>query len=1196
MPSRLYFSNSLDALAERLIQGLGGNDPFNPPDIATPSSALRGWLQIRMAEKLGIAANLKFPHLEKLLWNRLAELDHFRNAEDRQPARLLDTLNFQGMILTWLSSQGGPAALKHYLKPEDGEPYDEARRLCQLSGRLASLFREYEYSRVSEGGFKGLAETWSRGENCFDQYHRGPKFSSSQRNQVRKLEEWQREIYQALFREGGLRDRWGEASGVYRYTLPQYAEMVLNQTRTPQAPLRGVGGESVPTFHLFGLSHISPFHRALIYRLGDEKLLGNKTADFEIYALNPCAESWEDTTISKRRLSDAELQEEELPFESEENALLSRLGKPGRETIKLWSQITDYDFESCFKEPESNTLLNTVQGAVLHRQGPLIAEERKAQDASLQIFSAPDRYAEVESAKARIAELLLTDKDLRLEDIAIIPANFEEYLPVIETVFSALPPNPPMGGSGGKGAGYVPYCLPEAGMLSESALLRGFRDLMALGAGTFRRHELVKWIENSTVSKRLRLNRGTIIAFGNFLERSGFQEGWDDEYPDQDSIPGSLSTAEAAIQRALLGLILDPTDANLETAGFHPAANAVAGWDREELSRCLELLENLRNDLRPFRSGEILSFKEWSEWLLRLLENYFAVDSEQPLEIQAAADLRRFCADLAHWESVQGISHHAISVLLEDHFRDPRSVRMPFLQGGVRIGSLNALRSLPFKHVYILGLNAGDFPASREASPLDLRGYRRVLGEADPATRDLYAFLESISTTSECLMLSYVRRDAARDSVRQPSQALAGLIAYLESDIFPHGTSFQIVELDSDGRSTDSSSPRPRVETLRMKAITHHSNLSEADARTLVASHYPSSTPVKWAELPEVETPVWDLRHLTMFLQNPAEHACFQHFRLNASRDDGEQSQPLFLNKWETGKLLQTGLRVEFVQPGQGKDAVLLALQRQIWNGQGPPGLYADLEMETLRVEAENFLENKIADLRDAIQSLGLHYAGTLRLGGQGMQLLEPPILDYPAFNASTMGIPALIQGTVPLFFKGKGSEGGWGLCIDEKAHDREILFAYLFHLCVAALDSEKNFSGPGYILSPDTEKIFLLPKLDPKTAARDLKSILDDAGHVPDFDHLPLQTIEKIVGKDFDNLPNNEDWKELIEEKEREDEESAFAPLNPPMGGRGGKRSRILRGIEPEVPTEAGVKIRRRILPYLQWKNGWDEVGDDES
>jgi exonuclease V gamma subunit len=156
VPARLHFSNSLDALAERLRKNLDreSRDPFMTQSIATPASALRDWLKVRLAESAGVAAGLSFPHLENLLWERLAERDRHRDAADRQPARQLDSFGFQGLVLARLRHKP-PEDVRHYLESSEAE--DSARRECQLAGRLASLFREYEYNRVAEHGFAGVA-------------------------------------------------------------------------------------------------------------------------------------------------------------------------------------------------------------------------------------------------------------------------------------------------------------------------------------------------------------------------------------------------------------------------------------------------------------------------------------------------------------------------------------------------------------------------------------------------------------------------------------------------------------------------------------------------------------------------------------------------------------------------------------------------------------------------------------------------------------------------------------------------------------------------------------------------------------------------------------------------------------------------------------------------------------------------------
>src|SRR5690606_9979863 len=111
-----------------------------------------------------------------------------------------------------------------------------------------------------------------------------------------------------------------------------------------------------------------------------------------IYALNPCAEYWEDVqTLRERRARgprplvpgaveparvaatrpDAEERAEgELRDVLDENGLLALFGKPGRETIKLWCELTGHDFHEDFRAPSSGGLLAAVQESVLRREGP----------------------------------------------------------------------------------------------------------------------------------------------------------------------------------------------------------------------------------------------------------------------------------------------------------------------------------------------------------------------------------------------------------------------------------------------------------------------------------------------------------------------------------------------------------------------------------------------------------------------------------------------------------------------------------------------------------------------------------------------------------------------------------------------------------------------------------------------------------
>lgn len=457
MPAQLYFSNSPAVLLDKLAENLAWDDPFASPNIATANPSMRRWVQMRLADKLGISANIDFMLLERLLWRRLAELDVEREAANRKPARLLDEQGLEGFILS-LCLTHPPDEIRAYLDEGASDATAYAQRLGQLARKLAGYFREYEYSRVPEHGRKGLTQLWKEGEDCFRGFL-DKKAGRIAHRQVEKLEKWQKAVYHAIFKTGGLRDTLGERTGQYAYTLPQFAEMVLAQKRpTPDRP-------DTPIYHLFGLSQISPFHRSLIRRLSDPEALPQRHSGFYIYSLNPCAVYWEDVLTPKarrkkiqedllqrqqflgwRQLSGDEkdrirldleaLQKEELHLDADENPLLSRWGGPGRENTQLWSQLTGYDFHDYFVEPEAPTVLSTVQRAVLHRSGALPQSERLRQDSSLQILACPEIHREVETVHDSIIANLLENPGLNPEDIAIMVPDMDRYRNIIESVFT----------------------------------------------------------------------------------------------------------------------------------------------------------------------------------------------------------------------------------------------------------------------------------------------------------------------------------------------------------------------------------------------------------------------------------------------------------------------------------------------------------------------------------------------------------------------------------------------------------------------------------------------------------------------------------------------------------------------------------------------------------------------------------------
>ena len=96
---------------------------------------------------------------------------------------------------------------------------------------------------------------------------------------------------------------------------------------------------------------------------------------------------------------------------------------------------------------------------------------------------------------------------------------------------------------------------------------------------------------------------------------------------------------------------------------------------------------------------------------------------------------------------------------------------------GVTIATFAPLRALPFRVVFMLGLDERVFPSAAGFDRLDLRGAAPAPqpGDVTPREQDEYVFLETLLSARERLTLSYVARDAETGERKDPSSTLLAL-------------------------------------------------------------------------------------------------------------------------------------------------------------------------------------------------------------------------------------------------------------------------------------------------------------------------------------------------------------------------------------------------------------------------------------
>ena len=417
-------------------------------------------------------------------------------------------------------------------------------------------------------------------------------------------------------------------------------------------------------------------------------------------------------------LTQERIKEEELLSDEHENPLLSQWGKPGRENIQLWCQVTHYDFYEYFREAGTRTLLATVQDSILHRRGRLPEEERVPQDDTLQILACPEIHREVETVQQGIIDAMLRDPGLRPDDIAVLVPDMDKYRHVLAAVFGRTREGDP---------GHVPYNLSDASASSESDYARAVAQLFDLAAGRFSRKDLFALAANPCF-RGGGLDPAALRAWRGWTSKLNIFHGYDgDDKRERGYGSESLHTWTHGLDRLLLGTVME-TPGEDDLRHFDDVVPFADGNspERESLEAFLAMVECLHRDLAPFRDRRERPWSAWLDPLSGILARYLSAPEDQALEGYVEAELQRYLLELRSMDPLEALATSAgaepgvpVTVVLDlllARLDGLKAGREPHLSGGVNVAGLAALRSLPFKLVYILGLGEGEFPDEDSAS------------------------------------------------------------------------------------------------------------------------------------------------------------------------------------------------------------------------------------------------------------------------------------------------------------------------------------------------------------------------------------------------------------------------------------------------------------------------------------------------
>ncbi|MEG1123775.1 MAG: exodeoxyribonuclease V subunit gamma [Citrobacter sp.] len=753
---RVYHSNRLDvleALMEYIVERERLDDPFEPEMILVQSTGMAQWLQMTLAQKFGIAANIEFPLPASFIWDMFV-----RVLPDIPKESAFSKQSMSWKLMTLLPQLLGNeefTLLRHYLTDDT-----DKRKLFQLSSRAADLFDQYLVYRPD----------W------LTQWEAGKLVEGLGESQI-----WQAPLWKALVEytaELG-QERWHRANLYQRFI-----QTLENASECPQGlPAR---------VFICGISALPPVYLQALQALG-------KHIEIHLLFTNPCRYYWGDIKdpaylaklLARQRRHSFE--ERHLPlFRDSQNAeslfnsdgeqdvsnpLLASWGKLGRDYIYLLSELENSQELDAFVDITADNLLHNIQSDILELESRAVAgvtlEEYsrsdnkrllEPNDASVTFHVCHSPQREVEILHDRLLAMLAADPTLTPRDIIVMVADIDSYSPFIQAVFGSAPADR-----------YLPYAISDRRARQSHPVLQAFISLLSLPDSRFISEDVLALLDVPVLAARFNINEEGLRYLRLWVNESGIRWGIDDDNVRELELPPTgQHTWQFGLTRMLLGYAMESAQGEWQSVLPYDESSGLIAELVGHLASLLMKLNLWRRGLAQERPLE-----EWLPVCSDMLNDFFLPD----VDTEAAMTLIK-----DQWQAIiaEGLGAkygEAVPLsLLRDELAqrlDQERISQRFLAGPVNICTLMPMRSIPFKVVCLLGMNDGVYP--RQLAPLgfDLMSQKPMRGDRSRRDDDRYLFLEALISAQQTLYISYIGRSIQDNSERFPSVLVQELLDYI---------------------------------------------------------------------------------------------------------------------------------------------------------------------------------------------------------------------------------------------------------------------------------------------------------------------------------------------------------------------------------------------------------------------------------
>ena len=521
------------------------------------------------------------------------------------------------------------------------------------------------------------------------------------------------------------------------------------------------------------------------------------------------------------------------------HAFVENNGESGTMLSLIKNDLLNMTFTPMTGDPD------TMEQANVSRKQRMVDPD----DSSIQFHSCATPLREVQVLYDHMLEKFREDKTLRPRDIAVFMPNVGVYAPYIEAVFGTNREllTKKNSGAADKNAEPqkvdLPYTICDRTTAEECPEIDGFNKLMNIVSGRIDNKTLFMLLSIDAIRSRFGIEADDLEQIKKWFNDNNIVFGLDEEDTNiydvnvsadkkdsgTESNPFFVSeyrnSFKSGLNRMINGSLMpvlsegdDDHEYNTELEGtdsfellghlysFYDALKSLRlefkeceSADKEMLTIPEDIIKQVMGDsyagssvmsLRDLSVAQLVSY--WHNFIISRVLNRFFAFSENNVNLYTliARNFERMRIDLEKLKDIPVISLDIVREYLADKLSG-ESGFSAFLRDKVNFCSFIPMRAIPFKHIFMLGMNDGDYPKSDNGDYFDLMKTYFRHGDRNVRNDDCYMFMEALISAEKSVYISYVGKDVVKNNELNPSMLVSELINYISSTCMLNRDSFE---------------------------------------------------------------------------------------------------------------------------------------------------------------------------------------------------------------------------------------------------------------------------------------------------------------------------------------------------------------------------------------------------------------------